>query len=78
MAGLARCARSPVRTCNLEDDDSGQLRPLAKTADGRAAITLPVMDADGTARTVGIFFDFAGGIASDAQRAVASSVATLP
>ena len=43
MARLAQTHGEPVQTCNLRDDDRGQLRPLARTVDGRAAIALPVM-----------------------------------
>ncbi len=79
MAGLAQVRRTPVQTRNLKDDDSGQLRPLAKTVDGRAAIALPVMDPGGVVRAVvGISFAFEGEIGPDAERALARSVATLP
>jgi hypothetical protein len=79
MAGLAQVRRSPVQTCNLKEDDSGQTRPLAKTVDGRAAVALPVMDAEGTVRAVvGISFAFEGEIGPDAERTLLRSAATLP
>ena len=79
MAGLAQERAKPVQTCNLKDDDSGQVRPLARTVDGRAAVALPVMAADGAVRAVvGISFGYEGEIAAEAERALAEAAATLP
>jgi hypothetical protein len=79
MAGLAQERARPVQTCNLKDDDSGQVRPLAKAVDGRAAIALPVMAADGAVRAVvGIAFGFEGEIAPEAEQALTAAAATLP
>ena len=79
MAGQAQISAQPVQTCNLKDDDSGQVRPLARTVDGRAAIALPVLAQDGAVRAVvGISFGFAGEIAAEAEQVLARAAATLP
>ncbi len=57
MAGLAFERREPVQTCNLKTDDSGQVRPGAKSVNAQAAVALPVLDARGDVRAVvGIAF----------------------
>jgi len=52
MAGLAWQHDKPIQTCNLKEDDSGQVRPGAKAVDARAAVALPVHDGDGMVRAV--------------------------
>jgi hypothetical protein len=79
MAGQAQISAQPVQTCNLKDEDSGPVRPLARTVDGRAAIALPVLAQDGAVRAVvGISFGFAGEIAAEAEQVLARAAATLP
>ena len=79
MAGLAQLRRQPVQTCDLKTDDSGQVRPLAKTVAGRAAIAIPVMDGQGAVRAVvGISFGFDGDVPPETQRALEASLTTLP
>jgi len=57
MAGLALERNTPVQTCNLKSDDSGDVRPGAKAVAAHAAVALPVHDAAGTVRAVvGIAF----------------------
>lgn len=79
MAGLAQVQGRPVQTCNLQDDDSGRIRPMAKLVGGHAAIALPIKTADGYVRAVvGITFAFDGEIGGDAERNLAASAASLP
>jgi len=52
MAGLALERNEPVSTCNLKTDDSGDVRPGARAVDAKAAVALPVHDADGRVRAV--------------------------
>jgi L-methionine (R)-S-oxide reductase len=52
MAGLAWERDAPVSTCNLKDDESGDVRPGAKAVDANAAVALPVHDAHGALRAV--------------------------
>lgn len=79
MAGLAQVRGRPVQTCNLQDDDSGQIRPMAKLVGGHAAIALPVVTADGSVRAVvGIAFAFEGEISADAEQTLAVLAANLP
>lgn len=47
MAGLALQRGEPVQTCNLKEDQSGAVKPGAKAVDAKAAIALPVRNADG-------------------------------
>ncbi|TPV93076.1 MAG: GAF domain-containing protein [Myxococcales bacterium FL481] len=57
MAGLAWSRNAPVSTCNLQDDETGDVRPGAKAVDAAAAVALPVHDASGDVRAVvGIAF----------------------
>lgn len=63
MAGLAQARRVPVQTCNLQEDESGQINPMAKLVGGQAAIAVPLLDATGEPRAVvGIAFGFEGDI----------------
>lgn len=59
MAGLAWERLAPVQTCNLKDDDSGDVRPGAKAVNAKAAVAMPITDADGEVRAVvGLAFMF--------------------
>jgi hypothetical protein len=44
MAGLAWERRAPVQTCNLQTDETGDVRPGARAVDAQAAVALPVFD----------------------------------
>lgn len=58
MAGLAWQRGEPVRTCNLRDDPSTDIRPGARAVAAKAAIALPVLGDDGALRAVtGFAFD---------------------
>jgi len=52
MAGLAWERDEPVHTCNLKDDNSGDVRPGAKAVDANAAVAIPIHDASGAIRGV--------------------------
>lgn len=57
MAGLAWERGQPVQTCNLQTDDSGDVRPGAKAVGAQAAVALPVVAANrGLRAVVGIAF----------------------
>ncbi len=57
MAGLALERNTPISTCNLQSDSSGNVRPGAKAVGAQAAVALPVHDAAGRVRAVvGIAF----------------------
>lgn len=45
MAGLAMQRKIPVSTCNLQSDNSGDVRPGARAVQAQAAIAVPVLDA---------------------------------
>lgn len=57
MAGLAWERGVPVQTCNLETDETGDVRPGARAVDARAAIAIPVFDGDRLVAVVGVAFD---------------------
>ena len=42
MAGLALERKEPIQTCNLKEDNSGNVKPGAKAVNARAAVALPV------------------------------------
>ncbi len=47
MAGLAWERSQPVQTCNLKEDNTGDVRPGAKAVDAKGAIAIPVRSASG-------------------------------
>ena len=56
MAGLAWERGRPVQTCNLKDDDTGDVRPGAKAVDAMAAVALPIFESDEVVAVVGVAF----------------------
>lgn len=79
MAGLAQVRKEPVQTCNLQTDETGNIKPGAKAVDAQAAIALPVLDAAGAVRAVvGIAWNKEGEIGSAEEQAMMKLVAALP
>jgi L-methionine (R)-S-oxide reductase len=57
MAGLAWERNRAVASCDIQNDQSGDVRPGAKAVDATAALAIPVRGADGEVRAVvGIAF----------------------
>lgn len=57
MAGLALERKIPIQTCNLKEDNSGNVKPGAKAVNAQAAVALPVLDDASEVRAVvGIAF----------------------
>ena len=57
MAGLAWERNRAVAVCNIQSDQSGDVRPGAKAVGAQAALAIPVRDAEGEVRAVvGIAF----------------------
>jgi len=52
MAGLAWERNAPVSTCNLKNDNSGDVRPGAKAVDANAAVAMPIHDENGEIRGI--------------------------
>ncbi len=52
MAGLAASRREPVSVCNLQTDDSGDVRPGAKATGLSGSIAVPMLAGDGSVRGV--------------------------
>ena len=54
MAGLAAERRQPVTACNIQTDQSGDVRPGARATNLQGAIALPMLDADRLAGVLGV------------------------
>jgi hypothetical protein len=52
MAGLAYERNEPISTCNIQTDNTGQVRPGAKMVGAQAGVALPVRDSGGSVRAV--------------------------
>lgn len=50
MAGLAALRNEPVSACNIQTDESGDVKPGARDTGVHGAIVVPVRDARGAAR----------------------------
>jgi hypothetical protein len=79
MAGLALERRQPVSTCNLQTDESGDVRPGARAVNAQAAVALPVLDVGGEVRAVvGIAFAGERDLAGPELEALAAAASALP
>lgn len=79
MAGVAQVRKQPVQTCNLQTDETGNIKPGAKAVDAQAAIALPVLDDAGALRAVvGIAWSKEGEIGPAAEQAMMETAAGLP
>jgi L-methionine (R)-S-oxide reductase len=79
MAGVAQVKKEPVQTCNLQTDETGNIKPGAKAVDAQAAVALPVLDAEGSVRAVvGIAWSKEGEIGPDEEQAMMRLAAALP
>jgi len=79
MGGMAQTKKQPVQTCNLQTDETGNIKPGAKAVDAQAAIALPVLDeADAVRAVVGIAWSKEGEIARAEEQAMMKLAAALP
>jgi hypothetical protein len=79
MAGLAMQRKEPVQTCNLQEDNSGNVKPGAKAVNAQAAIALPVISADGQVKAVvGIAFHGERDFSAQDIDEMSRSASTLP
>lgn len=79
MAGLAQVKQEPVQTCNLQTDETGNIKPGAKAVDAQAAVALPVLDSAGTVRAVvGIAWSDEAEIGAAEQQSLMEMAAALP
>lgn len=79
MAGVAQVKKQPVQTCNLQTDETGNIKPGAKAVDAQAAIALPVLDETGEVRAVvGIAWSKEGEIGQTEERDLMKLVTALP
>ena len=79
MAGIAQVKKAPVQTCNLQTDETGNIKPGAKAVDAQAAVAVPVFDDAGAVRAiVGIAWSREGEIGPDEERALMKQARALP
>jgi hypothetical protein len=79
MAGVAQVKKMPVQTCNLQTDETGNIKPGAKAVDAQAAVALPVLDDAGAVRAVvGIAWGREGEIGPAEEQAMMKLAAALP
>jgi L-methionine (R)-S-oxide reductase len=79
MAGVAQVKKQPVQTCNLQTDETGNIKPGAKAVDAQAAIALPVLDDLGAVRAVvGIAWSKEGEIGPAEEQVMMKLAAALP
>ena len=79
MAGLAQVKKEPVQTCNLQTDETGNIKPGAKAVAAQAAVALPVFDNAGAVRgVVGIAWNKEGEIGPAEEQAMMKLAAALP
>lgn len=78
MAGLAQTRREPVQTCNLQQDDTGRIMPMAKLVGGQAAVAIPVLDAGAVRAVVGLTFAYEGDVPPDDVARMRDAAATVP
>jgi len=79
MAGLAQVRKAPVQTCNLQADETGNIKPGAKAVNAQAAVALPVFDEAGAVRAVvGIAWSKEGEIAQKEEQSLMEQVTALP
>jgi hypothetical protein len=78
MAGLALQRGEPVQTCNLQEDNSGAVKPGAKSVNAQAAVALPVRDASGMiTAVVGIAFSEEREIQGEELQSLEHAASTL-
>jgi hypothetical protein len=79
MAGMAQVKKKPVQTCNLQTDETSNIKPGAKAVDVQAAVALPVLDYAGAVRAiVGIAWSREGEIGPDEEQAMMKLATALP
>lgn len=79
MAGLAQIRKEPVQTCNLQDDESGQVRPGARAVNAQAAVALPVLTDHGEVRgVVGLAWAHEGSLNEARQAELMAKVKAMP
>jgi L-methionine (R)-S-oxide reductase len=79
MAGLALERNAAISSCNIQADNTGQVRPGARAVDAQAAVALPVHNAAGEVRAVvGIAFADERTLTDADLTALSEAAATLP
>jgi hypothetical protein len=79
MAGVAQVKKQPVQTCNLQTDETGNIKPGAKAVNAQAAIALPVFNhAGAVCAVVGIAWTHEAEIGEAEQQKMMELAATLP
>lgn len=79
MAGLAWSRAAPVQTCDLQTDETGDVRPGARAVNASAAIAVPTFDLQGGVRAVvGLAFAQTDALSETTIAAIETAAARLP
>jgi L-methionine (R)-S-oxide reductase len=79
MAGLAQVRKAPVQTCNLQTDQTGNIKRGARAVDAQAAVALPVLDDAGAVRAVvGIAWNQEREIGPEEEQILMEQASALP
>lgn len=79
MAGLAWQRNEPVMTCNLKEDNSGDVRPGAKAVNAGSGVALPIRDLARNVRAiVGIAYKDPRDLSQPEIQTLLSDASTLP
>jgi L-methionine (R)-S-oxide reductase len=79
MAGIAMAEDRCVSTCNLQEDQSGAVKPGAKAVGAAAAVAFPVHDSAGNVRAVvGIAWKEERALGDDELRALQQAGEAMP
>jgi L-methionine (R)-S-oxide reductase len=79
MAGLALERNAAISSCNIQSDDTGQVRPGARAVNAQAGVALPVQNPDGEVRAVvGIAFAGERTLTDSELQALADAASELP
>jgi putative methionine-R-sulfoxide reductase with GAF domain len=78
MAGLAAERNAPVDSCNIQTDQSGDVRPGAKATGVNGAIVVPIRDASGSVcGTLGIGVHHVHAYTAEETKQLLEEAATL-
>ncbi len=79
MAGLAAERRKPVQVCNLQTDESGDVRPGGKDTKMAGSVAAPMFDAAGElVGTLGVAKPVAYDFSDEEMQLLERSVGRLP
>jgi L-methionine (R)-S-oxide reductase len=79
MAGVAQSKKAPVQTCNLQTDNTGNIKPGARAVNAQGAIAVPVFNTTGdVAAIVGAAWMDERQITPEEEESILRRAASLP